>query len=73
MCLFQKRFQILRRHGVHIHEVSETYDPWDYEMELIQAAATIRSPMGWDRSETRRELTGERIPDVTACADAETP
>jgi DNA polymerase I len=42
------------------HESIETYDPFYYETQLIRAIESILSPLGWDRTDIKRELTGER-------------
>ncbi|WP_436936553.1 type B DNA-directed DNA polymerase [Halovenus marina] len=38
------------------HEDIDTYDPAYYETQLIRAVESILSPLGWDRSDIRREL-----------------
>ncbi|AXG08300.1 type B DNA-directed DNA polymerase (plasmid) [Haloplanus rubicundus] len=42
------------------HESIETYDPFYYETQLVRAIESILSPLGWDRTDIKRELTGER-------------
>ncbi|WP_336339423.1 type B DNA-directed DNA polymerase [Haloarcula brevis] len=42
------------------HEASETYDASYYETLLVRAVESVLSPLGWDRSDIRRELSGER-------------
>jgi DNA polymerase I len=42
------------------HEESETYDASYYETQLVRAVESVLSPLGWDRSDIRRELSGER-------------
>jgi len=42
------------------HEESETYDASYYETQLIRAVESVLSPLGWDRSEIRRELSAEK-------------
>ena len=42
------------------HEEIETYDASYYETQLIPAVESGLSPLGWDRSEIRRELSAER-------------
>ena len=53
------------------HEEIELYDPSYYETELIRAVESLLSPLGWDRSKIRRELTETRVPDLTAFANTE--
>jgi len=42
------------------HEEIETYDASYYETQLVRAVDSVLSPLGWDRSDIRRELSGER-------------
>ena len=42
------------------HEDIETYDASYYETQLIRAVESVLSPVGWDRSDIRRELSDER-------------
>ncbi|MDL0138691.1 type B DNA-directed DNA polymerase [Halobacterium salinarum] len=42
------------------HEEIETYDASYYETQLVRAVESLLSPLGWDRSDIRRELSGER-------------
>jgi len=42
------------------HEEIETYDASYYETQLIRAVESVLSPLGWDRTDIRRELSGER-------------
>ena len=42
------------------HEDIETYDASYYETQLIRAVESVLSPIGWDRSDIRRELSDER-------------
>jgi len=51
------------------HEEIETYDASYYETQLVRAVESVLSPLGWDRTEIRRELTGTQIPELTAFAD----
>ena len=53
------------------HEEIETYDASYYETELIRAVESVLSPVGWDRTEIRRELEEIRVPELTAFADRE--
>jgi DNA polymerase I len=43
-----------------VHEGIETYDASYYETQLIKAVESVLSPLGWDQSDIRRELSGER-------------
>jgi DNA polymerase I len=38
------------------HEEVEDYDPSYYETQLIRAVESLLSPLGWNRSQIRREL-----------------
>jgi DNA polymerase I len=51
------------------HEEIETYDASYYETQLVRAVESVLSPLGWDRTEIRRELTGTQVPELTAFAD----
>ena len=51
------------------HEKIESYDASYYETQLVRAVESVLSPLGWDRTEIRRELTGTRVPELTAFAD----
>ncbi|SNR57671.1 type B DNA-directed DNA polymerase [Halorubrum vacuolatum] len=42
------------------HEAIESYDASYYETQLVRAIESVLSPLGWDRSDIRRELSGER-------------
>jgi DNA polymerase I len=42
------------------HEEIGSYDPSYYETQLVRAVESVLSPLGWDRSDIRRELSGER-------------
>ncbi|WMT10227.1 hypothetical protein NP511_21525 [Natrinema thermotolerans] len=44
------------------HEEIETYDASYYETQLVRAVESVLSPLGWDRSDISRELSGERAP-----------
>jgi DNA polymerase I len=48
------------------HEEIESYDPSYYETQLVRAVESLLSPLGWDRSKIRRELSNTRIPELTA-------
>ncbi|QLH78419.1 type B DNA-directed DNA polymerase [Halosimplex rubrum] len=43
-----------------VHEEIKTYDASYYETQLVRAIESVLSPLGWDRSDIRRELSGER-------------
>jgi DNA polymerase I len=53
------------------HEEIESYDPSYYETQLVRAVESVLSPIGWDRTEIRRELTKTRVPELTAFANTE--
>jgi len=53
------------------HEEIETYDASYYEMQLVRAVGSVLSPLGWDRTEIRRELAEIRMPKLTAFVDRE--
>ncbi|AHG05440.1 DNA polymerase I (plasmid) [Halobacterium sp. DL1] len=42
------------------HEAIGTYAASYYETQLVRAVESVLSPLGWDRSDIRRELSGER-------------
>lgn len=42
------------------HEAVETYDPSYYETQLVRAVECVLSPLGWDRTDIRRELAETR-------------
>lgn len=42
------------------HQAIETYDASYYETQLVRAIESVLSPLGQDRSDIRRELSGER-------------
>ena len=52
------------------HEMVETYDPDYYETELVRAVESVLSPLGWTRSDIRRELSGTRVPELTAFTES---
>ena len=52
------------------HEKVETYDPDYYETELVRAVESVLSPLGWIRSDIRRELSGTRVPELTAFTES---
>ncbi len=47
------------------HEEIESYDPSCYETQLVRAVESILSPLGWDRTDIRRELTETQNVDWT--------
>ncbi|ELZ29096.1 DNA polymerase I [Halogeometricum pallidum JCM 14848] len=50
------------------HEAVETYDPSYYETQLVRAVESVLSPLGWDRTDIRRELAETRELDLMAFA-----
>jgi DNA polymerase I len=46
------------------HESIKGYDPSHYENRLIRAIESILSPLGWNRTNIRRELDGTRETDL---------
>jgi len=53
------------------HEEIESYDPSYYETQLVRAVESVLSPLGWDRSKIRRELTETQMQELTAFVDSE--
>ncbi|MCF2169008.1 DNA polymerase domain-containing protein, partial [Halobacterium salinarum] len=51
------------------HEEIESYDASYYEIQLVRAVESVLSPLGWDRTEIRRELAETRVPELTAFAN----
>jgi len=47
------------------HEDVETYDPSYYETQLVRAVESVLSPLGWDRTDIRRELAETQNADLT--------
>jgi len=47
------------------HEDVGTYDPSYYKMQLVRAVESVLLPLGWDRTDIRRELTGTQKMDLT--------
>ena len=47
------------------HEDIETYDAWYYETQLVRAVESVLSPLGWDRTDIRRELAETQKMDLT--------
>jgi len=47
------------------HEEIESYDPLYYETQLVRAIESVLSPLGWDRTDIRQELSGTREPELT--------
>ncbi|SFL63796.1 DNA polymerase I [Halogranum rubrum] len=47
------------------HEEFDTYDSSYYETQLVRAVESILSPLGWDRTDIRRELAETRKLDLT--------
>jgi DNA polymerase I len=48
------------------HEDVDAYDADYYETQVIRAAASVLSPLGWDRNEIRESLSGDLNPKLTA-------
>jgi len=42
------------------YDAIETYDASYYEKQLVRGVGGVLSPLGWDRSNIRRELSSER-------------
>ena len=53
------------------HEEIESYDASYYETQLIRAVESVLSPLGWDRTEIRREFAERQMPKLTAFWDRE--
>jgi len=51
------------------HGDIESYDASYYETQLIRAVESVLAPLGWDRTEIRRELEEPRSPELVAFAD----
>ena len=47
------------------HEDINAYDASYYEVQLVRAVESILSPLGWDRTDIRRELDGTQIIGIT--------
>src|SRR6056297_1317438 len=47
-----------------VHEEIKSYDPSYYETQLVRAVESVLSPLGWDRTDIRRELTETRETDL---------
>jgi len=47
------------------HEDVEMYDPPYYETQLVRAVESVLSPLGWDRTDIRRELAETQKTDLT--------
>ena len=48
------------------HEEIESYDASYYETQLVRAVESVLSPLGWDRTEIRREIAETRVAELTA-------
>jgi DNA polymerase I len=53
------------------HEETESYDASYYETQLIRAVESVLSPLGWDRSKIRQELSKTRVLELAAFMSAE--
>jgi len=51
------------------HEEIESYDASYYETQLIRAVESVLSPLGWDRTEIRREIAETQVAELTAFAN----
>ena len=58
--------KISRERVALAHEEFDTYDSSYYETQLVRAVESILSPLGWDRTDIRRELAETRELDVTS-------
>jgi DNA polymerase I len=47
------------------HEKFESYDPSNYETQLVRDVESILAPFVWDRNDIRRELNGTRVVGIT--------
>jgi DNA polymerase I len=56
----------LRERVALAHGEINSYDASYYEKKLVRAVDSVLSPLGWDREKIRRELTGTRVPELTA-------
>jgi len=52
------------------HEDIESYDSSYYKTRLVRAVESILSPVGWDRTDIRRELSKTRELDLTMFGSA---
>ena len=52
------------------HEKVEMYDASYYETELVRAVKSVLSPLGWTRSDIRREVSETRVPELTAFTES---
>jgi len=48
------------------HEEIASYDASYYETRLVRAVESVLAPLGWDRTEIRREIAGTRVPELSA-------
>ena len=51
------------------HEEIESYDASYYETQLLRAVESVLSPLGWDRTEIRREIAETQVAELTAFAN----
>ena len=51
------------------HEEIKSYDASYYETQLIRAVESVLSPLGWDRTEIRREIAETQVAELTAFAN----
>jgi len=48
------------------HEEIEIYDASFYETQLVRAVESVISPLRWDRSDIRRQLSDTRTTKITS-------
>ena len=53
------------------HEEIASYDASYYETQLVRAVESVLAPLGWDRTEIRREIAETRETDLTAFTEIE--
>jgi len=53
------------------HEETESYDASYYETQLVRAVESVLAPLGWDRTEIRREIAETRETDLAAFTEIE--
>ena len=46
------------------HEEPDSYDASYYETQLVRAAESVLSPLGWDREDVRQRLDGSYTPEL---------
>jgi DNA polymerase I len=58
--------KISRERVALAHEEIESYDASYYETQLVRAVESVLAPLGWDRTEIRREIAETRETDLIA-------